>query len=58
MPQGRGIYKLGHDSNAEDSAQEWANGCKFEHSSSEQRRRAGQNLYMTTAQVSTGWSIA
>uniref|UniRef100_A0A915EMC4 SCP domain-containing protein n=1 Tax=Ditylenchus dipsaci TaxID=166011 RepID=A0A915EMC4_9BILA len=45
LPKGKNIYKLNYDEEAEKAAQEWADGCVFEHSPKEQRKNAGQSLF-------------
>uniref|UniRef100_A0A914UJI1 SCP domain-containing protein n=1 Tax=Plectus sambesii TaxID=2011161 RepID=A0A914UJI1_9BILA len=44
-PPGRNMYKLVWDYRLEREAQAWSNRCVFQHSSSSQRRGAGENLF-------------
>ncbi|KAI1702970.1 cysteine-rich secretory protein family domain-containing protein [Ditylenchus destructor] len=45
MPKGQNIYKLEANTSLESTAQEWANGCLYEHSPKDQRNNAGQNIF-------------
>ncbi|KAI1718946.1 cysteine-rich secretory protein family domain-containing protein [Ditylenchus destructor] len=51
LPGGRNIYRLTVDIGLEAIAQNWADGCQFTHSTSQQRNYSGENLYYTTAQL-------
>ncbi|KAH7702317.1 venom allergen-like protein vap-2 [Aphelenchoides avenae] len=48
LPQGANIFSLQYDASIESIAQNWANGCVFEHSPRQQRNGTGENLYMTS----------
>uniref|UniRef100_A0A9J2PXY1 SCP domain-containing protein n=1 Tax=Ascaris lumbricoides TaxID=6252 RepID=A0A9J2PXY1_ASCLU len=43
---GRNIYELRWDCRLEEVAQKWADTCKYGHSTSEYRNKAGENIYM------------
>ncbi|KAH7704851.1 vespid allergen antigen-like protein, partial [Aphelenchoides avenae] len=44
MPPAKNMYKLKYDMSAERTAIEWANECKWKHSTPKQRKGAGQNM--------------
>uniref|UniRef100_A0A9J2QC18 SCP domain-containing protein n=1 Tax=Ascaris lumbricoides TaxID=6252 RepID=A0A9J2QC18_ASCLU len=46
LESGRNIYELRWDCRLEEVAQRWADTCKYGHSTSEYRNKAGENIYM------------
>uniref|UniRef100_A0A915DPQ7 SCP domain-containing protein n=1 Tax=Ditylenchus dipsaci TaxID=166011 RepID=A0A915DPQ7_9BILA len=47
MPKGKNIYQLTYSTSLETSAQNWANGCVFEHSGAEDKGRTSMLLFLT-----------
>uniref|UniRef100_A0AC35GLN0 ShKT domain-containing protein n=1 Tax=Panagrolaimus sp. PS1159 TaxID=55785 RepID=A0AC35GLN0_9BILA len=45
----KNMYRLNYDCAIEATAQAWANNCQFQHSTSNFRNGAGENLFMTSA---------
>ncbi|KAI1699819.1 cysteine-rich secretory protein family domain-containing protein [Ditylenchus destructor] len=57
LPPGSSIYGLTVNPQIEATAQNWANGCVFKHSTSEQRNGAGENIYAMFAQINNTYAL-
>ncbi|KAI1705082.1 cysteine-rich secretory protein family domain-containing protein [Ditylenchus destructor] len=57
LPPGSSIYALTINPQIEAMAQNWANGCVFKHTTSEQRNGTGENLYMMSALINNTYAL-